>query len=74
MVTDEELRILQRDAARLHTIAPWLTIDVKRDEAGNVSAEATLDAHFTVDPHDLSGSLIREIHRRLDEFDSNLDE
>ena len=74
MVTDEELRLLERDAAHVHEVAPWLTIQVSRDGTGKVQAKAIVNAQFDVDPDDMSGSLIREIHRRLDEFDAGLDD
>ena len=73
MMTDDELRNLEREAARVHQVAPWLKIDVSRDDTGTVRAKALVEAQFDADPNDLSGSLIREIHRRLDEFDANVD-
>ncbi len=74
MISDEEFRILQREAVHLSEAAPWLKVELQRDAQGNLQAKASVAAEFAVDPTDLAGSLIREIHRRLDEFDNHLDE
>ncbi len=74
MTNDDWFRSLSREAIRLHEIAPWLTVEVQRDEVGKPQARAVLNAHFALDPNDVAGTIIREIHRRLDEFESQLDE
>jgi hypothetical protein len=70
----DPLLAVEREAARLHQLAPWISIRPSRDAAGVISAEVTLTGSFKADPGDLAGSLIREIHRRLDEFESKLDD
>ncbi|HEX3871991.1 MAG TPA: hypothetical protein VHV77_16210 [Pirellulales bacterium] len=74
MMSDEAFRALEREAVHMHATAPWLSIQVDRDAQGKPRAQAQLSATFNVDPDDLAGSLIREIHRRLDEFESQLDD
>ncbi|HWB00444.1 MAG TPA: hypothetical protein VG713_18245 [Pirellulales bacterium] len=74
MTSDESFELLVREAAHLHVMAPWLSVRVDRDGQGRPKAEAQLSANFTLDPNDLPGSIIREIHRRLDEFESQLDD
>jgi hypothetical protein len=74
MTGDEAFHALEREAAHMHVVAPWLSIAVDRDESGKPRAQAQLSAHFALDPADLAGSIIREIHRRLDEFESKLDD
>jgi len=73
-MVEDEFKILEREAARLHTIAPWMAIHPLRDAAGHVSVEVTLTGSFKADPSDLAGSVIRKIHRRLDEFEGQLDD
>jgi len=74
MTNDEAFNALTREAAHMHVVAPWLSVKIDRDESGKPRAEALLSAHFMLDPQDLAGSIIREIHRRLDEFESKLDD
>ncbi len=73
-MNDEEFGALVREATYMNEVATWLTISVERDVDGTPHARAVLSAHFEVDPADLAGSLIREIHRRLEEFEAELDE
>jgi hypothetical protein len=74
IMAEDSFKVLEREAVRLHAIAPWLTITPARDPAGQVSVDVALVGSFKADPKDLAGSVIREIHRRLDEFESMLDE
>jgi hypothetical protein len=64
----------EREAARLNQLARWMQIRLNRDSQGRITAEATLTGVIPLDPKDLAGSMIREIHRRLDEFESQLDD
>ena len=74
MLNDEEFRALEREAAYLHEVASWLTVTVTRDANGEAQASAVVSANFQLDTTDLAGSVIREIHRRIDEFDSHIEE
>jgi hypothetical protein len=73
-MVEDTFKILEREAARLNTIAPWMSIRPLRDSDGHVSVEVSLTGKFKADPTDLAGSVIREIHRRLDEFEGQLDD
>lgn len=73
-MNDDPLKAIQREAAQLHQLAPWLAITPTRGADGKISVQVTLTGGFEADPNDLAGSVIREIHRRLDEFESQLDD
>lgn len=73
-MNEDPLRALEREAAQLHQLAPWMVITPSRDADGKISVQVTLTGGFSADPNDLAGSVIREIHRRLDSFEGQLDE
>lgn len=73
-MTDDPFKALEREAAQLHVLAPWLKITPERGADGKITVQVALVGGFQADPNDLAGSVIREIHRRLDEFESQLDE
>jgi hypothetical protein len=73
-MAEDAFKTLEREAARLHEIAPWMTIRPLRDPNGHTTVEVSLTGSFKADPNDLAGSVIREIHRRLDEFEGQLDD
>ena len=73
-MVEDAFKALEREAARLHTIAPWMAIRPLRDADGHMTVEVSLTGSFKADPADLAGSVIREIHRRLDEFEGQLDD
>ncbi|HEX3655962.1 MAG TPA: hypothetical protein VHV55_09155 [Pirellulales bacterium] len=73
-MTDDPLKALEREAAQLHQLAPWLVITPARGADGKITVQVTLTGGFSADPNDLAGSVVREIHRRLDSFEGQLDE
>jgi len=73
-MTEDPWKALEREAAQLHQLAPWMIITPARDADGKISVQVSLTGGFQADPNDLAGSVIREIHRRLDLFQSQLDE
>lgn len=72
-MNDELWRQVQREAAEIHSHAAWLKITPERDAAGVVRVSVELVGRFEVDARDLSGGVVREIHRRLTEFEANLE-
>lgn len=72
-MNDELWQQVQREAVEIHAHAQWLKITPQRNEAGAVRVSVELVGHFEADPDDLSGSIVREIHRRLLEFEANLE-
>ncbi|HJT36377.1 MAG TPA: hypothetical protein VJ783_30420 [Pirellulales bacterium] len=70
---DDQWRQVEREAAEIQAHARWLTITPRRDEGGRARVEVKLTGVFEADPNDLSGSIVREIHRRLQEFEANLE-
>lgn len=74
MSTEDAFKALEREAHQLHEIAPWLKILPVRQPDGKITVDVTLTGSFKADPEDLAGSVIREIHSRLDTFESQLDE
>ncbi|HET6879415.1 MAG TPA: hypothetical protein VFI31_04650 [Pirellulales bacterium] len=72
-MNDELLQQVQREAAEIHAHAAWLKITPERDTAGKVRVSVELVGRFEADAQDLSGSIVREIHRRLLEFEANLE-
>ena len=72
-MNDELWQQVQREAAEIHVHAQWLKITPQRNEAGAVHVSVELVGHFEADADDLSGSIVREIHRRLLEFEANLE-
>lgn len=73
MMDDAAWQRLHREAAEIETLAPWLSLTPSRDEQGGVRVEVRLVGGFEADAEDLSGSIIREIHRRITEFEVNLE-
>jgi len=73
-MSEDPLKAVEREAAQLHVMAPWLVITPSRGADGKIAVQVTLTGGFEADPNELAGSVIREIHRRLDEFESQLDE
>ena len=73
-MAEDPLKAVEREAAQLHVMAPWLVITPTRGADGKISVQVSLTGGFPADPDDLAGSVIREIHRRLDEFEGQLDE
>jgi hypothetical protein len=73
-MTDDALKAVEREAAQLHAIAPWLQITPTREPGGKITVHVALVGGFEADPDDLAGSVIREIHRRIDDFEGHLDE
>lgn len=69
---DELWQHVQREAAEIHSHAEWLQITPQRDDAGAVRVQVALVGSFDAEAEDLSGSIVREIHRRLLEFEANL--
>jgi hypothetical protein len=72
-MNDEIWQQVQREAAEIHTHAAWLKITPQRDAAGGVRVSVELVGKFEAEATDLSGSIVREIHRRLLEFEANLE-
>ena len=72
-MSDDLWREVEREAAEIQAHARWLTITPRREENGQVRVEVKLTGVFEADPRDLPGSIIREIHRRLQEFEANLE-
>lgn len=72
-MNDELWQQVQREAAEIHSHAAWLKIAPQRDASGRVRVEVTLIGSFQADAEDLSGSIVREIHRRLLEFEAHLE-
>ncbi|HEX4149559.1 MAG TPA: hypothetical protein VHY20_11255 [Pirellulales bacterium] len=73
-MSEDPLKTIEREAAQLHAMAPWMVITPTRAADGRITVHVSLTGGFEADPNDLPGSVIREIHRRLDEFESQLDE
>ncbi len=73
MMDDDAWQRLHREAAEIESLAPWLSLTSSRDEQGQAHVEVRLVGGFAADPEDLSGSIIREIHRRITEFEVNLE-
>jgi hypothetical protein len=73
-MSEDPMKAIEREAAQLHMMAPWMVITPARGADGQITVKVTLTGGFDADPHDLAGSVIREIHRRLDEFEAQLDE
>lgn len=72
-MNDELWQQVQREAAEIHSHAAWLQITPQRDAAGDVRVEVKLVGTFEADASDLSGSIVREIHQRLLDFESSLE-
>jgi hypothetical protein len=72
-MNDELWQQVQREAAEIHAHAAWLKITPQRNEAGVVRVAVELVGRFEADAEDLSGSIVREIHRRLLEFEAHLE-
>lgn len=72
-MNDELWQQVQREAAEIHSHAGWLKITPVRDEKGQVRVSVELVGSFEASADDLSGSIVREIHRRLLEFEANLE-
>ncbi|HWB10409.1 MAG TPA: hypothetical protein VG826_14350 [Pirellulales bacterium] len=72
-MNDELWQQVQREAAQIHSHAAWLKITPQRDNPGEVRVVVELVGSFEADADDLSGSIVREIHRRLLEFEANLE-
>lgn len=72
-MNDELWRQVQREAAEIHSHAAWLKITPQREDRGEVRVLVELVGSFEADAQDLSGSIVREIHRRLLEFEANLE-
>jgi hypothetical protein len=72
-MNDELWQQVQREAAEIHSHAAWLKITPQRDERGQVRIKVELVGSFEAEAEDLSGSIVREIHRRLLEFEANLE-
>jgi hypothetical protein len=72
-MNDELWQQVQREAAEIHSHAAWLKITPERDEKGKVRVNVELVGSFDASAEDLSGSIVREIHRRLLEFEANLE-
>lgn len=71
--SDELWQQVQREAAEIHSHAAWLQITPKREETGEVRVHVKLIGSFEAEAQDLPGSIVREIHRRLLEFEANLE-
>ncbi|HVA46912.1 MAG TPA: hypothetical protein VNH11_11145 [Pirellulales bacterium] len=72
-MNDELWQQVQREASEIHSHAAWLQITPRRDEAGGVRVHVTLVGSFEAEAEDLPGSIVREIHRRLLEFEAHLE-
>ena len=72
-MNDEIWQQVEREAAEIHSHAAWLKITPLRDEKGQVRVNVELVGSFEASADDLSGSIVREIHRRLLEFEANLE-
>jgi hypothetical protein len=72
-MSDEAWQVLQREIAEIHALAEWLSLTPTRDSAGKVRVEVRLVGGFDADPEDLAGSIIREIHGRILEFETRLE-
>ena len=72
-MNDDLWQQVQREAAEIHSHAEWLKITPQREERGKVRVVVELVGSFEADAQDLSGSIVREIHRRLLEFEANLE-
>jgi hypothetical protein len=72
-MSDDIWQQVQREAAEIHAHAEWLKITPQRDATGAVRVSVELAGRFEVDAEDLAGSIVREIHRRLLEFESSLE-
>lgn len=68
------LEAVQRETTAIEHMAAWLKLRAYRDEANQIRVDVTLQGSFAADPADLEGSIVREIHRRLEDFESKLDE
>jgi hypothetical protein len=72
-MNDDVWQQVQREAAEIHSHAAWLKITTQREDRGDVRVVVELVGSFEADAQDLSGSIVREIHRRLLEFEANLE-
>lgn len=72
-MSDEAWRILQREIAEIQALAGWMTLTPTRDSVGKIRVEVRLVGGFEADPNDLAGSIIREIHGRITEFEARLE-
>jgi hypothetical protein len=72
-MSDDPWQQLQREAAEIHALAPWLSLTPRRDEQGRLHVDVRLVGGFEADAKDLAGSIVREIHRRITEFEVNLE-
>lgn len=72
-MNDEMWQQVQREAAEIQAHAEWLKIKPERDASGTVRVSVELVGRFQVDAEDLAGGIVREIHRRLLEFESSLE-
>ena len=72
-MNDDLWQQVQREAAEIHSHAAWLKITPQREERGKVRVVVELVGSFEADAQDLPGSIVREIHRRLLEFEANLE-
>jgi hypothetical protein len=72
-MNDDLWEQVRREAAEIHSHAAWLKITPQREERGVVRVVVELVGSFEASAEDLSGSIVREIHRRLLEFEANLE-
>ena len=72
-MSDEAWQILQREIAEIQTLAQWMALTPTRDASGSIRVEVRLIGSFQADPNDLAGSIIREIHGRILDFEARLE-
>ncbi|HUY87793.1 MAG TPA: hypothetical protein VMV10_03570 [Pirellulales bacterium] len=72
-MSDEVWLILQREIAEIQALAEWLSLTPTREPGGRIRVEVRLVGGFEADPEDLAGSIIREIHGRILEFETRLE-
>jgi hypothetical protein len=72
-MSDEAWEILQREITEIQALAEWMILTPTRDTGGRVRVEVRLIGGFEADPQDLAGSIIREIHGRILEFETRLE-
>lgn len=72
-MSDEAWQRVQREAAQIGALARWLHIVPTRDDNGEIRVHVNLVGGFDAHPDDLAGSIVREIHRRMTEFEARLE-
>lgn len=72
-MSDESWHNLQREIAEIQALAEWLSLTPTREAGGRIRVEVRLVGGFDADPNDLAGSIIREIHGRILEFETRLE-